>query len=157
MFRNRQENREGVEDILIKSYKKNTDFNNELKGLKKSVAEVQKNHTAVLSLMSSTRNEVLHKHIHNINHFQDDLNQGVKSVKESEQMASYRKSVRVFRKKSGIMFRTYHLSFREMYKRNLLSCPWRIRWVLERHGNPFSYRRLGFRIYPGKKRWKDPL
>jgi len=157
MFRNRQANREGVEDILIKSYKKNIGFKTELKGLKKCVAEVQKNHIGVLSLMSSTRNEVLHKHIHNINHLQEDLNQGVKSVQESEQMASYRKSVRVFRKKAGIMFRTYHLSFRELYKKQLLSCPWRIRWVLERHGNAFSYRRLGFRIYPGKKRWKDPL
>jgi len=49
------------------------------------------------------------------------------------------------------------MSFREMRERRLIRVSRKLRWVLERHRTPFSFYRLGLRIYPGKKIWKDPL
>ena len=72
-----------TENILFESYKKRADFKQDIKDLKTHVSSVVSAYTKVNSLMSLARKELIHKHIHTINHIQDDLNLTVKTVKQS--------------------------------------------------------------------------
>ncbi|NDB83900.1 MAG: hypothetical protein EB127_14430 [Alphaproteobacteria bacterium] len=146
-----------VENILIDSYRKRKDFKQDVNELNNTISSSNASHTAVRKLIEQGRKEFIHKHLYSINQMQNDLNQGMEFIRNSEEMDKYKKSVRVYRKKANYIFRKYHISSRELRERNILRMPWRLRWVLERHRNAFSYYKMGFRLYPGKKQMKDPL
>jgi len=149
--------RADTENILFDSYKNQDEFKKDMKELKACVSGVMGSFSKVNSLMSLARKELIHKHIHTINHIQEDLNTTIKTVKTSEHMNTYNSILRRYRTKASYMFRRYHLSFRNIVHRRLIRVPWRIRWVLERHRSPFTSYQLSLRIKPGLKAWKDPL
>ena len=145
------------ENILLEAIEKRKDFKESLKDLKQQVSNVTSNYNAVRGMIAGGRKEFIHKHLYSINQIQNDLNDGVKYIRESEKMHKYKESVRNYRKKASLLFRKYHMSFRELSQRGHLRTSWHIRHLLERHGSPFSYYRMGIRMYPGKKIWKDTL
>jgi len=157
IVRSREKARDKAENILLDAYQKRTDFKTDFKSLKETISTVTRNHGAVAKLITDGNKDFIHKHWFTLNQMQSDLNESVKYIKESEKMEHYKSSVREYRKKAVHMFRKYHMSFRELRERGLIRTGWRIRSVLERHRNPFSYYKLGFRIYPGKKKWRDTL
>jgi hypothetical protein len=146
-----------AENILLDSYVKRKDFKQELKGLKGAMKQVVGAHKLVLKLSQDKKKELLHKHIFTVNQIQRDINDSVTDIRNSQQMNEYKNKIKNYRKTAGSMFRKYHVGFRDLYRRGLLRCSWKIRWVLERHRNPFSFYRHGFRLRVGKKIWKDPL
>jgi hypothetical protein len=157
IVRSKEKVKEKATNILLEAYQKRTDFKADLKDLKENISTVTRNHGAVAKLIADGKKEFIHKHWYTLNQMQADLNEGVKYIKESEKMEKYTSSVREYRKKAGNMFRKYHMSFRELRERGLVRTGWRLRWVLERHRSAFSYYKLGFRMFPGKKIWKDYL
>jgi len=146
-----------AEEILLESYRKTKEFKDDLDLLKKNISDVTRAHSSVTTLLESARKEFIHKHLASINHMQTDLNEGVKLIQESEQMNTFKTSLRAYRRNAGTMFRKYHVSFRNLREKRLVRSSWKIRWVLERHRTAFSYYKLGFRMYPKKRLWKDPL
>lgn len=146
-----------AENILFESIEKRKDFKDDLKELKKYVSNVSAKHSAVRSMIDNGRKLFVHKHLYSLNQMQNDLNEGVKQIRDCEEMHNYKKSVREYRKKANALFRKYHISFRELSQRGLISASWRVRWILERHRSAFTYYRMGVRMYPGKKAWKDTL
>lgn len=146
-----------AENILLDSYVKRNDFKQDLKGLKGAVREVAISHNSVMQLAKDKKDELIHTHIFAINQIQREMNDSISFVRNSEQMNDYKTKIRNYRKKASSMFRKYHVSFRDLYRRSLLKCSWRLRWVLERHRNPFPFYKFGFRFRVGKKQWKDPL
>lgn len=153
----RGQNVESAENILFESIMKRNDFKEDLKEFKELISDVTKKHGAVRKSLTDARNELINKHIFSINQIQADMNDLVKLVKTNEVMDNYKKSLRIYRKKAKNIFRKYHLSFRDLERRKKLKVSWRLRWILERHRNSFGFYRMGLRVYPGKKIWKDPL
>jgi len=146
-----------AENILLDSYVKRHDFKEDLKELKGAIRGVSSSHNSVLKLAANKKNELIHRHIFAINQIQREINDSVTLVRNSEEMKLYNTKIKNYRKKASSMFRKYHVSFRDLYRRELIRAPWRLRWVLERHRSPFSFYRFGFRLRVGKKIWKDPL
>jgi hypothetical protein len=157
IVRSKEKVKSKSENILLASIEKRKDFKEDLKELKRHVSNVSIKHGLVRTMISNGKKEFVHNNLYSLNQIQNDINESVKTVKESEQMHDYKKSVAEYRKKANYVFRKYHVSFRELNQRGLLTASWRLRWILERHRNPFSYYRMGFRMQPGKKLWKDTL
>jgi len=146
-----------VENILIDSYRKRKDFKQDVNDLNNTISSSNASHTAVRKLIEQGRKEFIHKHLYSINQMQNDLNEGVEFVRNSQEMDNYKKSVRAYRKKATYIFRKYHISSRELRERNIIRMGWRVRWVLERHRTAFSFYKMGLKLYPGRKPYKDPL
>ena len=146
-----------VENILIDSYRKRKDFKQDVNELNNTISSSNASHTAVRKLIEQGRKEFIHKHLYSINQMQNDLNEGVEFVRNSQEMDNYKKSVRAYRKKATYIFRKYHISSRELRERNIIRMGWRVRWVLERHRTAFSFYKMGLKLYPGRKPYKDPL
>jgi len=157
IVRSKEKATEKVEDILVESYRKRKDFKEDTNELKNIISSVSARHCDVKNLIAQGRKDFIHKNLYSINQMQNDLNQGMEFIRNSEEMYKYKKSVRVYRKKASYFFRKYHISLRELRERNIVRMPWRLRWVLDRHRNAFSYYKMGLRLYPGKKQMKDPL
>lgn len=157
IVRSKEKLRMKTRNILLESFEKRKDFKEDLKNLKKQVSNVSKNHSEIKKLMSNGRKLLVHKHIYSLKQMQNDLNESVKHIKDSEEMYKYKQSVREYRKNANAIFRKYHVSFRELNQRGLLRASWRIRWILERHRDPINYYRMGIRMYHGQKMWKDTL
>jgi hypothetical protein len=157
IVRSKERVKDRAENILLDAYQKRSDFKKDLKELKENISVVSTTHSAVGSMIINAKKDIVHKHLYTINQIQNDINENVKLIKESEQMHKYKQSVRVYRKRANQIFRKYHLSFRELHQRGIIRAPWRVRWVLERHRTSFSYYKMGLRMYPGKKTWKDSL
>jgi hypothetical protein len=157
IVRSNEKAKDKAENILLDAYQKRKDFKTDLKELKDQVSTVTRSHSSISRLINAGKKEFIHRHLYSINQMQADLNEGVKYIKNSEEMNKYKTSVREYRKTATRMFRKYHVSFRELRERGIIRAPWRIRWVLERHRNPFSFYKLGFRMAPGKKMWTDTL
>ena len=157
IVRSKEKVKEKAENILLDAYQKRPDFKKDIKELKEHISLVSSSHSKVGSMISNGKKDFIHKHVYTINQMQNDINENVKTIKESEQMHQYKQSLRNYRKKASHVFRKYHLSFRELNQRGMLRTPWRLRWVLERHRTGFTYCKMGLRIYPGKKIWKDTL
>lgn len=157
IVRSKEKVKSKCENILLQSIEKRKDFKDDLKDLKQHVANVSSKYSSVRGMIAAGRKEFIHKHLYSLNQIQNDLNEGVKYIRESEKMHKYKESVKNYRKKASMLFRKYHVSFRELTQRGLLRTTWRLRHILERHGSPFSYYRMGIRMYPGKKIWKDTL
>jgi hypothetical protein len=157
IVRSKEKLRIKTQNILLESFEKRNDFKKDLKILKKNVSNVSKNHNEIKKLMSNGQKLYVHKHLYSLNQMQNDLNEGVKNIKNSEEMHKYKQSVREYRKNANVIFRKYHVSFRELTQRGLLRASWRIRWLLERHRNPINYYKMGIRMYPGRMMWKDTL
>jgi hypothetical protein len=153
----KRKNLETAENILFNSIVKRKDFKDDLKDFKLQIADITKKHKAVRETLDGARKELINKHLFSINQIQTDINQMVTVVKSSEQMDSYKASLRIYRKKAKNIFRKYHLSFRDLERRKKLRVSWRLRWILERHRESFGFYKLGLRLSPGKKTWKDPL
>jgi phospholipid N-methyltransferase len=152
-----ERNQHKAEDVLLNTIQKRPDFKEELKELKEIISSVSGKHGAITTLMANGKREFFHKHHCTINQLQNEMNQNVEFIRKSQQMVDYKSAISLYRKKANYIFRKYHMSFREMRDRRLVKVSRNLRWVLERHRNPFSFYRLGLRIYPGKKMWKDPL
>jgi hypothetical protein len=157
IVRSKEKARDKAENILLDAYQERNDFKSDLKALKENISTVARNYGTVTKLIEDGRKEFIHKHWYTLNQMQTDLNEGVKYIKQSEQINKYKSSLRDYRKKAAHMFRKYHISFRELRDKGIIRTGWRIRLVLERHRNSFSYYKMGFRMYPGKKIWRDTL
>lgn len=157
IVRSKEKIKDRAENILIDAYQKRPDFKKDLKVLKECVSQVSRSHNNIGSMILNAKKDFIHKHLYTINQMQNDINENVKTIKESEQMHTYKQSVRTYRKKATHIFRKYHLSFRELHQRGIIRTPWRVRWILERHRTAFTYYKMGLRIYPGKREWKDAL
>lgn len=153
----KRKNMESAENILYNSITKRKDFKEDLKDMQNHISEITRKHSAVRKTLVDARNELIHKHVFSINQIQKDMNEMVTTVKSSEQMNSYKESLRLYRKKAKNIFRKYHLSFRDLERRKKLKVSWRLRWILDRHRESFGFYKLGIRVYPGKKLWNDPL
>jgi hypothetical protein len=157
IVRSKEKVKEKVENILLSAYEKRDDFKKDIKEVRKNISLVTSAHNKVGSMITNAKKDFLHKHLYTINQLQNDINENVKYVKESEEMNAYKNAVKGYRKKASHIFRKYHLSFRELRERGILRTSWRLRWILERHRSAFAYYKMGLRIYPGKKTWKDTL
>jgi hypothetical protein len=157
IIRSKEKVREKAENILLSAYQKRADFKKDISELKKDISSVTSAHNKVGSIITNAKKDFVHKHLYTINQLQNDINENVKSVKESEEMHKYKQSVRNYRKKASYVFRKYHMSFRELREKGILRTSWRLRWILERHRSAFTYYKMGIRMYPGKKIWKDTL
>jgi len=146
-----------AENILLDSYVKRNDFKQDIKELKVAVRGVSASHSSVLQLTANKKNEIMHNHIFEINQIQREINDSIAYIHTSQQMRDYKSKIRNYRKKASSIFRKYHVTFRDLYRRDIIKAPWRLRWVLERHRTPFSFYKFGFRFRVGKKKWKDPL
>lgn len=153
----KRKNLETAENILFETIVKRKEFKDDLKELKELISDITKKHTVVRNSLASARKELIHKHIFSINQIQKEMNDLVVSVKSNEEMDKYKTSLNLYRKKARDIFRKYHLSFRDLERRKILKVSWRLRWILERHRESFGFYKLGLRVYPGKKIWKDPL
>ena len=157
IVRSKEKLKEKPENILLSAYQKRADFKKDIKEMKENISSVTAAHNKVSSIISSAKKDFVHKHIYTINQLQNDINENVKYVKESEEMNRYKNSVKTYRKKANHVFRKYHISFRELREKRIIKTSWRLRWVLERHRSAFTYYKMGVRIYPGKKTWRDTL
>jgi len=146
-----------LEDILINSYLKRSDFKNDLRKFKEHISEITKEHSNVSKLITQGKIDVLHKYIIVIRQIQSEINNNVNTIKNSHEMSIFRSSLRKYRKMASNFFNKYHLSFRDLKKRNKVSGSWKIRRILERHGTAFSFYKMALKIRPGRNRWKDPL
>jgi len=155
--RTREQVKTKAENILLNSYKKRPDFKKDVNELKEMISTVCNTHASVRKQIADARKDTLHKHIFSIRSIQNDMNESVDQVRNSEQMLKFKTSVKIYRKKAAFMFRKYHVSFRDLHHQGTIRASWRIRSILERHQTGFSYHRMGFRLYPGAKLWKDPL
>jgi len=157
IVRSKEKVKEKVENILLSAYQKRDDFKKDIKELKKDISLVTSAHNKVGSMITNAKKDFVHKHLYTINQLQNDINENVKYVKESEEMNTYKNAVKGYRKKASYIFRKYHMSFRELRERGILRTSWRLRWILERHRSAFTYYKMGLRVYPGKKTWRDTL
>jgi len=157
IVRSKEKVKEKVENILLSAYQKRDDFKKDIRELKKDISLVTSAHNKVGSMITNAKKDFVHKHLYTINQLQNDINENVKYVKESEEMNTYKNAVKGYRKKASYIFRKYHMSFRELRERGILRTSWRLRWILERHRSAFTYYKMGLRVYPGKKTWRDTL
>lgn len=153
-LRNRRNN--DIEEVLTDAILKNKDFQRDLKLMKKQVNVVKRSIGTYHKKSENLRKKVLKKHLHSINYIQSDMNDIVKQLGSSEEKKGIRSSVTKYRKTAASIFRKYRVSFRDLYRKNLIKVNWRLRHILERHGQIFNSYRFGIRIYPGKKVWRDP-
>jgi len=146
-----------LEDILINSYLKRADFKDDLRKFKGDISEISKQHANISKLITQGKMDIVHKYISVIRQIQSDINNNLETIKNSQEMSDFRTSLRKYRKMASKFFNKYHLSFRDLKKRNKISASWKIRRILERHGSAFSFYNMALKIRPGKFRWKDPL
>jgi len=142
-------------DILMDALVERDDFKADLKEFKKKIANAGKSYSNYDKELHRSRRGVIRKHIHSLNHIQRDINQAAKDIVKSEAGLAIKAALRVYRKKSGEIFRKYHVSFRDLRERKLIKTSWRMRWVLEHHRLSNRNYRFGIRIYPGTKIWRD--
>lgn len=105
--------------------------------------------------LKSVRTDVIKKHIFAIRQIHGDLNDSVKRLKESESMKNTLSALRKFRVFSRSFHGKYHLSLRDLIRRNYIrDISWNHRSVLERHhGIMTTTYRFQIRIKPGKQLW----
>lgn len=143
-----------VEDVFIEAQAQRSDFKVDLKGIKKQIASTSKKYTALHNKQKEIRKSIIDKHIYEIRAIQRDINNASSVlIKSSDEYKDCIKSVRVYRKMSALIYRKYHLSLREMINLKLIKMNWRLRSVLERHGNVISKYKFGIRIFPGCNKW----
>jgi len=154
-LRNRRNN--DIEEVLTDAILKNKEFQRDLKLMKKQVTLVKRSIGRYHKKSENLRNKLLKKHLHSINYIQSDMNEATKEVASTEERKNIRSSVSKYRRTAASMFRKYHVTFRDLCRKNMIRADWRLRHVLERHGSVFSSYRFGIRITPGKKMWRDPV
>jgi hypothetical protein len=147
-----------VEDVFISSQLDRKDFKQDLKGLKKDISLVRNSVSNLKNKEKNIRKNIIHKHIHEIRQIQNDINIGSSILlKKSNEYKECKNNIRLYRRKAAAIYRKYHISLRDIIDQNLIKMNWRIRSILERHGQPTSKYRFGIRITPGKNPWKDNL
>jgi hypothetical protein len=156
IYKSNEDRKRRVENILLTSYKNRSDFKEHISEFKKNISEFQKSSSNLEKLVRVGRLNLIHKHIHAIRHFETDMNQAVNDIKLSEEYAKYKNNIKKHRKQAAAIFRKYHVSYRDLHLNNLVSGSWRIRYILERHGK-FNFYKMGLRLYPGKKPYRDVL
>jgi hypothetical protein len=154
ILRNRRTN--DIEEVLTDAILKNKDFQDDLKLMKKQISVVNRSIGVYHKKSENIRKKILKKHLHSINYIQSDMNEATKQLAFTEEKKNVRSSISKYRKTAASMFRNYHVSFRDLYRKNMIKANWRLRHVLERHGSIFSSYKFGIRIRPGKKIWRDP-
>lgn len=147
-----------VRDDLIEGLKTREDFKNDLKIMKKSISTVKLLHSKMMKDHKVKRNQLIHRHIHAIREFQQDMNDTVKSCTTTESYKEVRRSISKYRTIANRIFRKYHISFRDLRQAKLIRSAWGIRRILERHQSALIGRwKFGVRVYPGAKLMKDPI
>ena len=158
--RRKRGNKETIEGILIKSLinenSKKSGFNGDLKLLKKHISNYKTLRQRLHTNVRNIRNEIIHKHLYSINNIKQDMNNSLKELRTSEVFLEFRRSLRQYRKHAASVYRKYHLSLKDLIDNNLIKLTWGTRWELQRHGQ-FRLHRLGIRLYPGSKPFKDPI
>lgn len=155
IYRIKRNERTRESDILMDALVEREDFKADIKEFKKHIANAGKSYSKYDKELYRSRRAVIRKHIHSINYIQRDVNEAAKGILKSEQALGVKAALRSYRKKSGEIFRKYHVSFRDLRERQLVKTSWRMRWVLEHHRLSNKNYRFGIRIYPGTKIWRD--
>ena len=153
-LRNRRNN--DIEEVLTDAILKSKDFKTDLKIMKKQVTLVKQSIGSYHKKSENLRSKLLKKHLHSINYIQSDMNEAIKELASTDERKNIRSSVTKYRKTAASMFRKYHVSFRDLCRKNMIKADWKLRHVLERHGSVFNSYKFGIRIMPGKKIWRDP-
>jgi hypothetical protein len=156
IYKSNSELKKKAENILLNSYKKRPEFKQHVSKLKDCISEFQASHNNLQRLLKTAKLNLIHKHIHSIRHYETDMNQSVKDIKSSEENYRYTDSLKKFRKQSGFIFRKYHLSYRDLYMNKMVKTSWNLRSLLERH-HKFNFYKMGIRLYPGRKPYRDVL
>jgi hypothetical protein len=154
--RRRDRAREEARNILTEAVSNKEEFKRELRVYNDLVKEYVEAANKLKKMTDTVANNCIRKNVFSIRAIQDDINSSVKSVKESDTMKDAKKVLSKFRKYSQKFYRKYHLSLRDLLRRNMLrKMNWGHRAVLERHNNILSIRkyRMGIRIRPGNKTW----
>ena len=158
--RRKRGNKETIEGILIKSLinenSKKSGFNGDLKLLKKHISNYKTLRQRLHTNVRNIRNEIIHKHLYSINNIKQDMNNSLKELRTSEVFLEFRRSLRQYRKHAASVYRKYHLSLKDLIDNNLIKLTWGTRWELQTH-RQFRLHRLGIRLYPGSKLFKDPI
>lgn len=144
-----------VVDVVAKAILQRPDFKVDLKEMKTHISKITRCYGKYNKEISNIRNKVIHKHLHSINYIQQDVNTGVKDLSKSEQALTLKRAINLYRRKANLLFRKYHISFRDLREHGLINTPWRIRWILEHHRPLNRDYKFGIRISPSKKLWKD--
>ena len=148
--------REEARNVLTEAVSNKEEFKRELRVYNDLVKEYVEAANKLKKMTDTVANNCIRKNVFSIRAIQDDINSSVKSVKESDTMKDAKKVLSKFRKYSQKFYRKYHLSLRDLLRRNMLRKMNRgHRAVLERHNNILSIRkyRMGIRIRPGNKTW----
>jgi hypothetical protein len=149
-----------LRSTIVQTTVSNSAFQSDLKDLKRKIARVRKFMNISNNELSLARNTLIRKHLHNINAIQTDMNLYARDLNHTENAKFLHHSLKSYRKKAAEIFRKYHLSRRDLIdSRHLTRGPWRVNRVLELHRRTSRYDkwRIGLRMYPGKKVWRDPL
>lgn len=140
-----------LEDVLTNSILENDEFKRHLALMKKQITAVNKTISLYDKNSKKLSNKLFNKHLHSINYIQEDMNCLVKEQASSEEKQNVRSAVSKYRKTAASMFRKFHVSFRDLFRKNMIKTTWRLRHILERHGTVTNNYRFGIRIYPGKR------
>ena len=144
-----------VVDVVANTILKRPDFKTDLKDLKGHISKIIRCYGQYNKEIANIRKKVIRKHIHSINYIQQDVNASAKDLTNSEQAITLKRSISLYRRKANLLFRKYHISFRDLREHGLIKTPWRVRWILEHHRTLNRNYKFGIRITPGKKIWKD--
>jgi cell fate (sporulation/competence/biofilm development) regulator YlbF (YheA/YmcA/DUF963 family) len=147
-----------TQDHLIEGLKTRDDFKGDLKIMKKSISGIRLLYSKMLKEQRIKRNEMIHRHIHEIRDIQQDINNTMKACRQTETYKEIQRYISKYRTIAGRIFRKYHVSFRELRKAKLIRSSWSMSRILERHFSVLTNSwRFGVRLYPGGKPMKDPI
>ena len=147
--------REEARNALLTPLDNNEEFKRDVAKMSQNVKDYRAARGKLEVGSKSVRTDVIKKHIYAIRQIHGDLNDSVKQLKESESMKNTLTALRKFRIFSRSFHRKYHLSLRDLIRRNYIrDISWNHRSVLERHhGIMASSYRFQIRIKPGKQLW----
>lgn len=147
-----------IQDVFLQSQMQRKDFKKDVIILKKQITSINKIHNRLKNKEKDIRKKIIHKHINEIREIQKDINNGSSElITSSDEYKECKKTITVYRKKASAIFRKYHISLRDMINEKKIKISWRLRSILERHGQITSKYRFGIRIYPRTTLWKDPI
>lgn len=132
------------------------EFKFDIKKIKRQISSFSKVFKKVCLKQKEEKNKLMKKHIYSVRQIQSDMNVSVSNLSKSEEYSECLKEIRSYRRIERDIYRKYHLSLRDIIRRNLIkNMSWRVRNILERHGRIHLHRyRFGIRIYPGSKKWE---
>jgi hypothetical protein len=153
--RKRERLREEARNTFLRPLDNNEEFKRDVAKMSQYVKDYKTARGKLEVRLKNVRTDVVKKHIFAIRQIHGDLNDSVKRLKESESMKNTLSALRKFRVFSRSFHRKYHLSLRDLIRRNYIKdISWNHRSVLERHhGIMRTTYRFQIRINPGRQLW----